>query len=362
MSNGKNGSVPGSFKDRLRRGLKKVVSLTLGDSDMVASKHQKGDLPFNKDFMEILEIDIDQDNLPKPKVFKLNLVVTSFFNRLKKNIRSVHALYMVCSDEVVMQYDTFDPAWEQRLIKVLNEEYELQLQRIHLIRESDILNLFNSAAIRERLPGRPRLMKKAYNLARHEFLIIAGGFINFKYGDPPLLRDLKGAVTNYKSEETIATIEVEFFKLAENLRSESIRVVADYPVKYRKGAGAYFYVGGEWYHNIFMPELFHQRGSRYICFRIDDDGKYIRFFPDTSKRHIPICVKKPVKEYGSGHVRLTYTINPDYISIEDIMDFKISIIYESDEVHEVEEKQEPRETTDETSIETLNFEKINRHL
>jgi len=346
----------------IKKGIKKIISLTLGESDIAFAQHKQGDLFFDEEFMEVLEVDFDSDNVPRPKVFKLNLMVTSFFNRIKKNLREINAIYMVYHDDVVMQFDSFTQVWEDRLIEALNEEYKIDLKRIHFVRESDILNIYNSDSIKNRLKSQVEYFKNPYNLKKKEFIIIAGGFINFKYGIPPLLKELKGALTNYKAKDTIATIEVEFFVVKNNIETEKITLKGDYPVKYTQDVGAYFYIGGEWFHNIFVPELYNKEESRYICFRIDDDGKYIRFFPDSKKRHIPICVKKPEKEHGHGFVRLTYVINPEYVSIPNIMDFKISLQYESDEEFVIEEKVAEKEDKKETSIETLSFAKLNQEL
>jgi hypothetical protein len=351
-----------SFGKWIKKGIKKIISLTLGESEIAFSQHKQGDLFFDEEFMEVLEVDFDTNNVPRPKVFKLNLMVTSFFNRIKKNLRGINAIYMVYHDDVVMQFDSFTQIWEDRLIDALTEEYKIDLKRIHFIRESDILNIYNSDSIKRRLKSQVEYFKNPYNLKKHEFIIIAGGFINFKYNLPPLLKELKGSLTNYKAKDTIATIEVEFFVVKNEIETEKISLKGDYPVKYDQDVGAYFYIGGEWYHNIFVPELYNREESRYICFRIDDDGKYIRFFPDSKKRHIPICVKKPEKEQGDGFVRLTYAINPDYISISNIMDFKISLQYESDEEIIVEAEPGAKEDKKETSIETLSFEQLNKEL
>jgi hypothetical protein len=204
--------------------------------------------------------------------------------------------------------------------------------------------------------------KDPYHLKSNEFLIIAGGFINFMYDYPPLLQETKGIATDYKSIQTIATIEVEYFKLKKGIQGEKIKLTGDYHVKYQPNAGAYFYVGGEWYHNLFVPDIFQQNRSRYICFRIDDEGKYIRFFPDAENRHIPVCTKKPEKEYGSGFVKLIYRINPEYLDRPDIMDFKISICYESDETFNQTEIIEKVDEASETSLETISWDKISREM
>jgi len=361
MSEEKSGTGGRSFKSRVKRGLKRAVALALGDSDLVSAKKQKGDLPFDGTVMEILEIDIDEANLPRAKVFKLNLTTTAFFNRLKKNLHHINCLYMVCSDEVIMQYDALGSGWEKRLIEVLNGDFSLDLQQIHLIRESDILNLYNQDHLGRRLPGRRGPLKTPYHLSPRELLIVAGGFINFRYTLPPLLRDTRAGMTGFGSEDTIAGIELEYFRVGENLQSERIEMSAAYPVKYQADAAAYFYIGGEWYHNLFVPEFFDPRQPRYICFRIDDDGRYIRFFPDSSRLHIPICVSKPRKEHLPGRVRLTYAINPEYIAMDQIMDFTISICYESEE-EAVAEEPGVEAPGEETSIETLSFAMINREI
>jgi hypothetical protein len=346
----------------LKKGIKKIVSLILGESDFSPSRHRGGDLLFNPDCMEILEIDFDSSGIPRPKVFKLNLVISSFFNRVKKNLRTINALYLVLSDEMAMQFESFGQEWKDRFMQVLNEDYLLELERIHYIRESDILNLLNRDHIRERMRNRVPIFKTPYKLKTREFLIVAGGFINFKYREPPLMRETRGVISDFRSDETIASIEVSFFKLKENARMEKIQVTGEYPVKYHSNAGAYFFIGGEWYHNIFLPDLWDPQTVRYICFRIDDDGRYIRFFPDAEKRHLPVCLKKPEKDYGSGFVKLTYTINPDYLSNPDMVDFKIGIRYESPLEAEPTELIADIEEEAEMSIETLGWNKINREI
>ena len=346
----------------VKRSIKKFVSLTLGDSDFNASKHQMGELFFNEEFMQVIEIDFDERHLPRPKIFKLNLVVSSFFNRLKKNLRSINSIYLVYSDSLVMQFESFSHEWKDRFRHILNEEYHLELERIHYVRESDILAIFNSRRMRNQLGKPDEYFKDPYHLKSNEFLIIAGGFSNFKYDYPPLLNETKGVSTDYKSTQTIASIEVEYFKLKKGIQGEKIHINGDYPIKYQPKAGAYFYVGGEWYHNLFVPDIFHPGKSRYICFRIDDEGKYIRFFPDAENRHIPVCTKKPEKEYGSGFVKLIYLINPEYLDRSDIMDFKISICYESDEMANQTEIIETPERASDTSLQTISWEKISREI
>lgn len=346
----------------VKRGIKKFVSLTLGDSDFSSSKHQMGELFFNEEFMQVIEIDFDEQNLPRPKIFKLNLVVSSFFNRLKKNLRVINSIYLVYSDSLVMQFESFSHEWKDTFRQILNDEYNLELEQIHYVRESDILAIFNSRGMRDHLGKSEEYFKDPYHLKPNEFLIIAGGFINFRYAYPPLLRETKGVSTDYKSIQTIATIEVDYFKLKKGIQGEKIHITGDYPIKYQPNAGAYFYVGGEWYHNLFVPDIFQQNRSRYICFRIDDEGKYIRFFPDAENRHIPICVKKPEKEYGSGFVKLSYLINPEYLDRPDIMDFKISICYESDEVCNQTETIEKTDEASETSLGTISWEKLSQEM
>jgi len=352
----------GSMGKWVKQGIKKIISLTLGDSDFSSSKHQKGELFFNEEFMQVIEIDFDEQNLPRPKVFKLNLVVSSFFKRIKKNLRSINSIYLVYSDALVMQFESFSHEWKDRCRKILNEDYQLELEHIHYVRESDILAIFNSRGVRDQLGDPNRYFKDPYHLNPHEFLIIAGGFINFKYDQPPLFREINGISTNYKSKQTIADIEVEFFRLKKGIQGEKILITGYYPVKYHQNAGAYFYVGGEWYHNLFVPDIFSLEKSRYICFRIDDEGKYIRFFPDAENRHIPVCVRKPEKEYGPGFVKLSYRINPEYLDRPDIMDFKISICYESDEAYNHTEIIEKPVEDSETTLETLSWGKISQEM
>lgn len=346
----------------ISRGLKKIVSLTLGESDFGPAPRKQGDLPFNPDCMEILEIDFDENKLPRPKVFKLNLQTTGFFNRVKNKLGNLNSLYLVYSDEVEMFYENAASRWQDRLRSNLNEEYQLELQRIHFIRESDILNLYNSPWVRNRLNRETGYIRNPYQLYPSELLIVAGGFINFKYRQSPLVKEIRGGITDHKSPDTIATIEVEFFKFKNRPRTEKIRLMGDYPVKYRPDSGAYFYIGGEWYHNLFVPEFYHPTDPRYICLRIDDDGRYIRFFPDSKIRHIPVCVSKPSKETGRGFTRLSYVINPEYLSKPELMDIRVAIRYESGEAPEVTEIIDDRQETGETAIETLTWDKINREI
>lgn len=305
-------------KNYLKGVMKKAqnaVKLVIGNSEVYSEEDSGGDLKFNPAIMMKINVTFDKEFLPKEKVVKLNVRGSRFFSDIKRNLRVINAIYIVYPSEYEIQFDVRREEWEKRLINELNGEYQLNLEKIHFVNEEEICRIYQRKGI--------STIRKPYNLETGELLIIAGGFINFNM-EKPSLAEVK---VNLKKESE-----------AKSGKVEKQPYQGEYFDKYDPRAGAYFFVGGEWFHNIFVPELFQKEEPRFFSFRIADDGKDLKFFSDLKMRGIDILADvkpQPAQDYEE----VVYTINPAYLSISRIIDFKLStIIYDTRE--EIEEEEE----------------------
>ena len=304
---------------RLMKKAKNAVKLVIGNSEVYSTEDSGGDLRFEPGIMMKINVTFDKEFLPKEKVVKINVRGNRFFYEHKRDLRVINDVYVVYPSEYVIQFDVRREEWEKRLMDELNSEYKLDLKRIHFINEEEICRMYQRKGIKE--------IRSPYNLQKGELLIIVGGFINFNMDGTPLC-DVK---VNLKKESGVNDGKV-------------VKKTYDSPYydKYDQRAGAYFFVGGEWYHNIFIPEMYNKESSRFFSFRIAGDGKSLMFFSDLKMRGIDI--RDDVNTASSEEAEeIIYTINPAYLGETGIVDFKLSTIYEIKE--EIEEKRAPvRET------------------
>jgi hypothetical protein len=302
------------FLKRLIRKIVIFIKLIISKDKIFSDEDAGGDLRFDPSNMMKIKVTFDNEFLTKEKGVKLNVRGNRFFNEHKRDLRVINSVYVVYPSEYVIQFDVWRDVWEKRLMDELNNEYKLDLKRIHFINEEEICLMYQRKGIKE--------IRSPYNLQKGELLIIVGGFVNFNM-DGTLLFDVK---VNLKKESGIRDGKVVKKSYG-----------SPYYDKYDQRAGAYFYVGGEWYHNIFIPEIYNKESSRFFSFRIAGDGKSIMFFTDLKMRGIDI--RDEVKTVSTEESdEIIYTINPAYLDKTVIVDFKLSMIYEIKE--EIEEENE----------------------
>jgi hypothetical protein len=282
---------------------KEAFNLVIGNSEALLEEDNGGDLEFDPAVMMKINVTLDKEFLPKEKVVKLNVRGNQFFRNIKRNIREVNSIYIVYPQEYEVQLDVRRDEWEKRLMAELNEEYQLSLEKIHFVSEEEVCRRYRRKGIK---------IRDSYHLNQGELLIIAGGFVNFDFQGMPLCN----------VRVTIAKDSQE-----ENKKPGKKSYRGDYFGKHSPRAGAYFFVGGAWYHNLFVPELYKPGESRFFSFRISGDGKRLKFFSDQKVRGVDI--RSGVKTRTEpGCERIIYTINPEYLQGSGINDFKLSILYD----------------------------------
>jgi hypothetical protein len=308
-----------NYFKRLMKKAKNAVKLVIGNSEVYSTEDSGGDLRFEPSIMMKINVTFDKEFLPKEKVVKINVRGNRFFYEHKRDLRVINSIYVVYPSEYVIQFDVRREEWEKHLMDELNSEYKLDLKRIHFINEEEICRMYQRKGIKE--------IRSPYNLQKGELLIIVGGFINFNMDGTPLC----DAKVNLKKESGVKDGKV----VKKTYESH-------YFGKYDQRAGAYFFVGGEWYHNIFIPEMYNKESSRFFSFRIAGDGKSLMFFSDLKMRGIDI--RDEVKTASSEEAEeIIYTINPAYFGETGIVDFKLSTIYEIKEEIEIEEEKVEKE-------------------
>jgi hypothetical protein len=309
----------GNYFKGLMKKAQEAINLVIGNSEVYSEEDTGGDLRFDPAVMMKINVTFDKEFLPKEKVVKLNVRGNRFFYDIKRNIREINGLYIVYPPDYEIQFDVRREEWEKRLIDELNDEYHLDLKKIYFVNEEEICRKYQRQGI--------TTIRSPYNLKRGELLIIAGGFVNFNAGGEPL-----------------CTVKVNCSKESpgENKKIDKKAYEEKYFGKYSQKAGAYFYVGGEWYHNLFIPELFGPEFSRFFYFRIADDGRNLKFFSDLKVRGIDIRSDVKTKTELDCE-KIIYTINPLYLSDAGINDFKLMITYDTTE----EEATVPREVPQE---------------
>jgi hypothetical protein len=297
----------GNYFKGLMKKAQEAINLVIGNSEVFSEEDTGGDLRFNPAVMMKINVTFDKEFLPKEKVVKLNVRGNRFFYDIKRNIREINGLYIVYPPDYEIQFDVRREEWEKRLIDELNDEYHLDLKKIRFVNEEEVCRKYQREGI--------TTIRNPYNLKKGELLIIAGGFVNFNTAAGPL-----------------CTVNVNCSKESkvENKRPDKKSYEGDYFGKYSQKAGAYFYVGGEWYHNLFIPELYSQEASRFFYFRIADDRRNLKFFSDLKIRGIDIRSDVKTKTEADCE-KIIYTINPAYLRDSGIIDFKLTITYDTTE-------------------------------
>lgn len=297
----------GNYFKGLMKKAQEAINLVIGNSEVFSEEDTGGDLRFDPAVMMKINVTFDKEFLPKEKVVKLNVRGNRFFYDIKRNIREINGLYIVYPPDYEIQFDVRREEWEKRLIDELNDEYHLDLKKIHFVNEDEICRKYHRKGI--------TTIRNPYNLKKGELLIIAGGFANFNTGGEPLCNVKVNC--SKESQEENKKIDRQFYE-------------GDYFGKYSQRAGAYFFVGGEWYHNLFIPELYNPEESRFFYFRIADDGRNLKFFSDLKVRGIDIRSDVKTKTEPDCE-KIIYTINPVYLSDTGVSDLKLTITYDTTE-------------------------------
>jgi hypothetical protein len=290
-----------SYLKILMKKAKKAVNLVIGNAEDYTEEDAGGDLRFDPGIMMKINVTFDKDFLPREKVLKLNLRGARFFSEIKKDIREINGVYIVYPHVYAYQLDTRQAEWEEKLIHELNNDYGLELKMIRFFNEEDVSRLYQRSGI--------NAIRDPYRLQEGELLVIAGGFANFNSGGIPLCRVNVGAAA-IRGKRTVKKTYGE-----------------NYLTKFSDMAGAYFYVGGEWFHNLFIPGLWDNREPRFFSFRIADDGKNLLFFSDPHKRGIDIRGK--VKTETTPELeKIIHTINPNYLEGTRIKELVLTVSYD----------------------------------
>jgi hypothetical protein len=305
------------FKGLMKKA-KNAVDLVIGNSEVYSAEDSGGDLKFDPAAMMKINVTFDKEFLPKEKVVKLNVRGNRFFTEHKRNLRVINGLYVVYPGEYEIQFDVRRDEWEKRLIDELNGEYQLDLKKILFVNEEEISRMYQRAGIAG--------IHSPYNLQKGELLIIVGGFVNFDITGTPLF-DVRINLKRESSEKNGIVVDKiyngKFFH------------------KYDHRAGAYFYVGGEWFYNIFVPEMYHKETPRYFSFRLADAGKRLKFFSDLKMRGMDIIEEEKPPLQGDDYEEIVHIINAAYLGETGIVDFKLSTIYDIREEEIEEEPVEP---------------------
>ena len=295
----------GNYFKGLMKKAQEAINLVIGNSEVYSEEDTGGDLRFDPAVMMKINVTFDKEFLPKEKVVKLNVRGNRFFYDIKRNIREINGLYIVYPPDYEIQFDVRREEWEKRLISELNAEYHLDLEKIHFVNEDEVCRKYQRKGI--------KTIHHPYNLKKGELLIIAGGFANFNtHGEP------------------LCSVKVNCSKESpeENKKIHRQSYEGDYFGKYSQRAGAYFYVGGEWYHNLFIPELYSPDAPRFFYFRIAGDGRNLKFFSDLKVRGIDIRSDVKTKIEPECE-KIIYTINPAYLPDSGITDLKLTITYDT---------------------------------
>jgi len=295
----------GQYLKGLMKKAQEVIKLVIGNSEVYAEEDTGGDLKFDPEIMMKIEVSFDKHFLPKEKVVKLNVRGSQFFHDIRRNIREINGIYIVYPQEYQYQLDVRREEWEKRLISELNQGYRLSLKTILFFSEEEIARKYQ----RKGISG----IRRPYNLKKGELLIIAGPFANFNTNASPLCTVKVDLAQNQPGKKGTYKKTKKSFK-------------TKYYGKFSPAAGAYLYVGGEWYHNLFIPQLYDPEEPLFFSFRIADNGRNLKFFSDLNRRGIDIRAHLKTKsEPLSEH--LIYTINPEYLQGFEIADFKLTISY-----------------------------------
>jgi hypothetical protein len=296
-----------------------AMKLIVGNSDVYENEDPGGQLRFDPNTMMKINVTFDKEFLPKERVVKLNVRGSSFFRNLKRNIREINGILVVYPRNYERQFDVRQDEWEKQLKLELNNEYNLTLQQIQFVSEEEVCRIYQRLGITK--------IDNPYNLQEGELLIIAGGFANFNRHGASIATiktnvNVESGTEGMAQKKTKKTYNAEYFN------------------QFSEKAGAYFYIGGEWYYNIFMPELYHLDTPRYFYFRFDGNGKHLKMFSDLKIRGIDV-LKNMVPHPGTeleDQEEIVYIINPDYFQDTDIKSFKLSLIFDLKEPPKVEEE------------------------
>jgi hypothetical protein len=290
-----------SYLKVLVKKARRAVNLVLGNAEDYTEEDTGGDLRFDPRIMMKLNVTFDKDFLPREKVLKLNLRGVRFFSEIKKDIREINSVIIVYPPVYAYQLDTRKAEWEKKLIHELNNDYGLELKMIRFFNEEDVSRLYQRSGI--------ETIRDPYCLKDGELLVIAGGFANFNTAGTPLCR-----------------VEVEASAIR-GKRTVKKTYSENYFTRFSDSAGAYFYVGGEWYHNLFIPGLSAEDEPRFFSFRIADDGKNLLFFSDPYKRGIDIRGKIKT-ETTPDREKIIHTINPEYLEGTRVKELVLTVIYD----------------------------------
>ncbi|NIM16183.1 MAG: hypothetical protein GTO45_29615 [Candidatus Aminicenantes bacterium] len=293
-----------SYLKILMKKAKKAVNLVMGNAEDYTEEDAGGDLRFDPGIMMKINVTFDKNFLPREKVLKLNLRGARFFSEIKKDIREINGVYIVYPHVYAYQLDTRKAEWEKKLIHELNNDYGLELEMIRFFNEEDVSRLYQRSGI--------NTIRDPYHLQEGELLVIAGGFANFNTKGIPLCQ-VNVEASTIRGKRTVKKTYNE-----------------NYLTKFSDMAGAYFYVGGEWYHNLFIPGLLDNDEPRFFSFRIADDGKNLLFFSDPHKRGIDIRGKVKT-ETTPDQEKIIHTINPKYLEGTQIKELVLTVIYDIEE-------------------------------
>jgi len=282
----------------------KTINLAVGNTEILSTEDRGGALRFDPSGMLRLDIIMDKDFLPHEKVVKLNMRGPRFFKNLKQNIHTINSVYIVYPKEYEIRFDTREPEWNSRLVSELNSEYNLDLHKILFVSEEEV--------IRKYLQNGFQAFQNPYNLDKGHLLLIAGGFANFDFKSKPIATIRAELVIESKGKDGKPLISKKSYE-------------SNYYNKFNEKAGAYFYTGGDWFHNLFINELFHPGASRYFFFRISDDRKTLKFFGDPQKPGVEIFSDLQVLSEPGREIAI-YKISPKYLEIPRILDFKLSVV------------------------------------
>lgn len=299
---------PKSYLKSLMKKAKNAVDLVLGNPEDYAEEDTKGDLRFDSSIMMKINVTFDKNFLPQEKVLKLNLRGSRFFSEMKREIREINGLFIVYPRIYAFQLDTRKDDWEKKLLRELNDDYGLELYKIRFINEEEICGIYQQAGFND--------IRDPYHLLEGELLIVAGGFANFNTDGMPLC-NIKAEVTPLDAPTSPA----------KNKPAEKRVYSERYFTKFNEKAGSYFYVGGEWYHNLFIPEFFSKEEPRFFSFRIGDDGKNLKFFSDEVKRGIDIRGKVST-ETSPVNENIIHAINPAYLAGTRAQELILTVSYD----------------------------------
>ncbi|MGE5340823.1 MAG: hypothetical protein ACM3SY_05000 [Candidatus Omnitrophota bacterium] len=294
-----------NYLQRLMQQTKKVVDLVVGNADDYTDEDSGGDLPFDPRLMMKLRVSFDKDHLPQEKAVKFNLRGTRFFNEIKFNLREINCLFIVYPNVYAIQLDHRKDEWEQKLIRELNADYGLELKSIRFFNEEDIAGQYQRVGIAG--------IRHPYRLNEGELLLIAGGFTNFNFNGVSICRIHADISVSHGDQTAKHTYTGNYF------------------TRYSEKAGAYFYAGSEWYHNLFIPEFFLSHAEPFFfSLRLADDGKNLKFFSSPDRSGIDIRGDAKT-EMSETQETITHTINPEYLTGSNVNECLLTAIYDIEE-------------------------------